>query len=231
MAPLTFAHRGGLDGGFRQNSLAAFADALERGCQIETDLRLSADGKVVCAHDGYGRAGLRPIWIARMRAARLGRLGVPTLSSLYRELGTDFEVSADLKEPAAALPAIADAEAAGAVHRLWLVSADVAALERIRTSSGRVRLVHETRHHDLAAAQVSPAAHLEQLAAARIDAANTTAADWTPELVDRARSVGLRAFGSLLQTSAAMERAVMLGLDGFYSDHLDLMRAAVGAGP
>lgn len=229
VATLTFAHRGGLDGGFPPNSLAAFADALERGCQIETDLRLSADRQVVCTHDGFFLVGIRPAWVARMSAARLGRLGVPTLDQLYRELGSDFELSADLKVAAVAAPAIAVARAAGAVRRLWLVSADLRTLAAIRTDDTDVRLMHEARHGDLAAENLHPSDHLDRLAAQRIDAANTTAGDWTPDLVARARAVGVRAFGSLLQTRRAMDRAVTLGLDGFYSDHLDLMRAAVEA--
>ena len=166
MAPLTFAHRGGTDGGFRENSIEAFADALERGCQIETDLRLSADGQVVCAHDAFSLIGLLPVWIAGTPTGLLNRLGVPTLERLYRELGTGFEISADLKKHAAAGRAIAIARAAGAVEHLWLVSDDVEALTSIRAGDRDVRLIHETRHQDLVAAETTAPAHLERLAAA-----------------------------------------------------------------
>lgn len=227
MAPLTFAHRGGTDGGFRENSLDAFGDALRRGCQVETDLRLSSDGQVVCAHDAISVIGFRPAWIAHSSAARLDRLGIPTLERLYRELGTGFEVSADIKAAGAAGPAIAVARTAGAVRRLWLVSADLGALAALRELDPDVKLVHETRHADLAVEPVSPHDHLARLAAQRVDAANTIAGDWTADLVEHAHRLGLAALGSLLQTRAAMDRAVALGLDGFYSDHLDLMRDVV----
>ncbi len=227
VALLTFAHRGGLDGGFRPNSLEAFGDALGRGCEIETDLRLSADGRVVCAHDAFSFAGTHSVWVARMSVAALARSDVPTLDQLYQQLGTDFEVSADLKVPAAAGPAIAVAAGVGARRRLWLVSDDLQLLSTIRAGDAEVRLVHEARHRDLAAEGIEPKDHLARLAAARIDAVNTTVARWTPALVDHARQLGLVVFGSLLQTRPAMDRAVTLGLDGFYSDHLDLMRAAV----
>lgn len=227
MDTLTFAHRGGLDGGCTQNTLEAFADALARGCEVETDLRLSADGQVVCAHDAFWVAGAHPVWIAHMSARALRRRGVPTLHELYDRLGTDFEISADLKVVAAAGPALAAARDAGAVRRLWLVTDDVAALKAIRVDDPDVRLIHETRHRNLAAEGISPADHLARLAEAHIDAANTTVGDWTPALVEQAHQVGLMAFGSLLQSRAAMDQAVAIGLDGFYSDHLDLMRAAV----
>lgn len=226
MALLTFAHRGGTDGGWPENSLAAFADALARGCDLETDLRLSSDGRVVLVHDGLKWAR-GPVWPARMPASLLRRLGVHTLDGLYRELGTDFELSADLKVAAAAEPALAVARSASAEARLWLVSDDLAALDAIRRQSPTVRLVHETRRADLAARGVPAPDHLARLADAGIDAANTTARHWTPELVQCAHDLGLAAFGSLLQERPAMVRAVELGLDGFYSDDLATMRAVV----
>lgn len=227
VVPLTFAHRGGLDGGFAPNSLAALSDALARGCQLETDLRLSTDREVVCAHDALSFAGIRPVWVSRMSAAALRRRGIPTLRALYRELGTDFEVSADVKAPAAARPAVAVAREAGALRRLWLVSDDLDLLAAIRGDEPDVRLVHEVRHRDLSSVGVRPVDHLGRLSAEHIDAANTTVGDWTPELVDHAHELGLQAFGSLLESRSAMEQAVTLGLDGFYSDHLDLMRDVV----
>lgn len=230
MAPYTFAHRGGSDGGWPENSLLAFRDALGRGCEIETDARLSADGQVVLMHDAIRARGWRPMWPSRMSAARLARLGVPTLDELYRELGTDYQLSVDLKAPAAAGPAMAVARAAGALRRLWLVSDDVALLASIRREEPDVRLVHEARHDDLASKGVPVEQHLAHLAGLGVDAANTTAGRWTPSLVEHAAALGLAAFGSLLQQPAAMARAVELGLDGFYSDHLAAMRTAVEAG-
>ena len=229
VALLTFAHRGGTDGGWPENSLAAFADALGRGCDLETDLRLSSDGEVVLVHDRFKWAG-GPIWPARMPASLLRRFGVPTLAELYGELGTDFEISADLKVATAARPAVAVARSAGAEDRLWLVSDDQAALAAIRRQEPTVLLVHETRHADLAARHVAVTDHLAGLADVGINAANTTARHWSPALVERAHDLGLVAFGSLLQERPAMVRAVELGLDGFYSDHLATMRAVVDGG-
>src|SRR3954447_25306140 len=50
--PAGFAHRGlhyGSD--FPENSLVAFAAALELGAGIECDLRLTADGRILVFHD------------------------------------------------------------------------------------------------------------------------------------------------------------------------------------
>jgi glycerophosphoryl diester phosphodiesterase len=49
--PLTFAHRGGA-GLWPENTMEAFQGAIALGCShLETDLRLSRDGKIVLFHD------------------------------------------------------------------------------------------------------------------------------------------------------------------------------------
>ncbi|MEO6627257.1 MAG: glycerophosphodiester phosphodiesterase family protein, partial [Aquihabitans sp.] len=81
---LLFAHRGGFDGGHPQNSLAAMADALERGCSLESDVRLSADGVPVLVHDAYRLRFGVPLVIRWTSADRLARVGVVSLAELYR---------------------------------------------------------------------------------------------------------------------------------------------------
>src|ERR1700761_9332227 len=58
MHPMNIAHRGGAQL-MPENSLAAFADALARGCDgAELDVQLSRDGVVVVHHDFRLKAGL-----------------------------------------------------------------------------------------------------------------------------------------------------------------------------
>ncbi len=87
--PLGFAHRGLHDGaGFPENSLIAFAAALELGAGIECDLRLTADGHIVVFHDADAwRMCGSPLRIAAATHTELARLRVgehpiPTLESL-----------------------------------------------------------------------------------------------------------------------------------------------------
>ena len=87
--PGGFAHRGLHYGsGFPENSLIAFAAALERGCGIECDLRLTADNKVIVFHDADGmRICGSPLKIGQSDWRQLSRLRVgehpiPTLESL-----------------------------------------------------------------------------------------------------------------------------------------------------
>lgn len=67
MKPLNIAHRGGAQL-MPENTLAAFADALARGCDgAELDVQLTRDGAVVVHHDFRLKAGLarrEGVWLA-----------------------------------------------------------------------------------------------------------------------------------------------------------------------
>ena len=87
--PKGFAHRGLHYGsGFPENSLLAFAAALEIGAGIECDLRLTADNRIVVFHDEDAwRMCASPMVIGRSTLAEIGRLRlgegpVPTLSNI-----------------------------------------------------------------------------------------------------------------------------------------------------
>lgn len=87
--PKGFAHRGLHYGsGFPENSLIAFAAALEFGAGIECDLRLTADDRVLVFHDADAwRMCGSPLRIGACTHAELCRLKVgegliPTLESL-----------------------------------------------------------------------------------------------------------------------------------------------------
>lgn len=89
--PKGFAHRGLHYGsGFPENSLIAFAAALELGAGIECDLRLTKDDKVLVFHDADAwRMCSSPLVIGRSTHSELGRLRVgegpiPTLGSLLK---------------------------------------------------------------------------------------------------------------------------------------------------
>ena len=87
--PAGFAHRGLHYGSeFPENSLIAFAAALEKGAGIECDLRLTKDNKIVVFHDADAwRMCAIPAKIGQSTAEELSRLKVgdyplPTLPSL-----------------------------------------------------------------------------------------------------------------------------------------------------
>jgi len=84
--PAGFTHRGLHHGAqFPENSLLAFAAALEIGAGIECDLRLTADNRIVVFHDAdCWRLCASPLKIGRSTLKELGRLRlgegpIPTL--------------------------------------------------------------------------------------------------------------------------------------------------------
>ena len=102
--PRGFAHRGVHDGSqFPENSLIAFAAALEAGAGIECDLRLTADDRVVVFHDADGwRLCASPMKIGQSSLAQLARLSVgghpvPTLESLLALVGCRVPLLLEVK--------------------------------------------------------------------------------------------------------------------------------------
>jgi glycerophosphoryl diester phosphodiesterase len=226
MAPITFAHRGGRADDAPENSLAAFRRALDLGATgLESDARLSADGQVVLIHGAMVRTGLRRTKVRSLPAARLAELGVPRLADLYAEVGTNFELSLDLKEPDVAGPIIAVAKDARALGRLWLCARDLADLENVRRVDPDVRLVHSMGRRSYGDALER---HTSTLAKAGVAALNLREAEWSLGLVTLTHRFELRAFAWDAQEYRRIRAVLEMGVDGIYSDHVDRMVAAVG---
>ena len=138
--PITFAHRGARVA-LPENTLPAFRRALDEGAAgLETDAWVAGDGEVVLVHGPIVKAGLQRLRVEREPAERLVRHGVPRLAELYRELGSDFELSIDLKSPGAG-PAVVDvARAHGDPARLWLCTSSLRTLTDLRAAAPEVRL-------------------------------------------------------------------------------------------
>ena len=87
--PKGFAHRGLHYGaGFPENSLIAFAAALELGAGIECDLRLTADHRIIVFHDAdawrmcSNSAVISESTFEQLSRFRVGEGPIPTLESL-----------------------------------------------------------------------------------------------------------------------------------------------------
>ena len=222
---IAFAHRGArLDE--PENTIPAFRRALEQGATgLESDAWLAADGEVVLVHDESVRAGLRRVHVHRATSEELGRLGVPRLRDLYETLGTDFELSLDVKEHAAARPVIDIARAAGAPGRLWLCSPDVELLSELRDVPGGTHLVHSVRKKRITA---SMERHAADLRSRSIEVMNMHHSDWTKGLVSLFHRFDVAAFAWDVQETRYLRAALQMGIDAVYSDRVDRMMAAVG---
>jgi glycerophosphoryl diester phosphodiesterase len=226
-----FAHRGAR-AERRENTLAAFQRALELGAAgLESDAWLTADGQVVLDHDGV----IGPPWRRRaIGTCRRGELPlhIPTLDELYRECGTDFELSLDLKDPAALEGVVGAARSAGASERLWVCHNDWRVMAAWRRSAPEIRLVESS---NLAWMREGLGARVSALAAAGVAALNLHRSQWSAEVRNETRSVGLAGFAWDAQTEADLTALVALGVDAVYSDHVDRMvevlRRAGAEGP
>ena len=226
MAPIAFAHRGGRADDAPENSLVAFRRALELGATgLESDARLSADGQVVLVHGPMVRTGLRRSKVRTLSADRLAGLGVPRLADLYAEVGTNFELSLDLKEPDLTAAIVTIARDAGALDRLWLCARELPELEKARLVDPDVRLVHSMGRRAYGDALER---HASTLVKAGVAALNLREAEWSLGLVTLTHRFDLKAFAWDAQEYRRIRAVLEMGVDGIYSDHVDRLVAAVG---
>lgn len=225
--PIGFAHRGARSER-RENTLAAFSRALELGATgLESDAWLTADGVVVLDHDGAIGLPLRrrPI---RDHVRRKLPPYVPALADLYGELGTGFELSLDVKDPAAFEPILAVAARAGSVERLWLCEDNLDRVMRHTPAAGPAHTVLSTHLEELdRVVEGGLPAAAASLASAGASALNLHGSEWNHERVDAVHGAGLLAFGWDAQSEYHISRLVRLGVDGIYSDHVDRLMAGI----
>lgn len=214
--PLGFAHRGARAEA-RDNTLSSFRRALELGATaLESDAWVTAEGTAVLDHDGIVRRGLRRQPISAVATSALPS-HIPTLRQLWADCGTGFQLSLDIKDPAAASAVLAEAAAVGALERVWLCTSRLELLQRWRAGSEQVRLVLSTRRDAIKV--ITPAT----LADLGVDAVNLREREWDAGLIAEVHRAGLLALGWDAQRVGQLERLMDLGVDGVYSDHVTRM--------
>ncbi|WP_420443760.1 glycerophosphodiester phosphodiesterase [Candidatus Poriferisodalis sp.] len=220
--PITFAHRGGRAHG-PDNALETFALALDLGATgLETDVWLSRDGHPMLDHDGvvWHRGVRRPF--SSFTRERIGP-DIGTLADMYQSCGTDFELSVDLKDPAAADAVIEAARSAGAEDRLWLCHADWGLLGELRSRT-TAHIVDSTRIRRM---KEGPERRAAAMANSGIDAINLPAKDWTGGLAALFHRFERLCFGWDVQHIRLAAALRDMGLDGLYGDHVDRLLAGV----
>lgn len=228
--PIGFAHRGGRADA-PENTLEAFRQALASGASaLESDAWVTADGVVVLDHDGVA-PGLR-----RRRISDVDRTAlpphVPALAELYEAVGTDFDLSLDLRSAEAATAVVGVAKAAGhPLDRLWLcANEDREAAFAWKAANPEVRVVDSTRRHSMKEGTERRAA---TLADKGVDAVNLHHTDWSAGLVTLFHRFEILCFAWDCQHRRVLDTVLGMGVDGVFSDHVDRMQAALTerAGP
>jgi glycerophosphoryl diester phosphodiesterase len=219
--PIGFAHRGARAHA-AENTLDAFRLAMRLGATgLESDVWVTADGAVVLDHDGVVRVGMRRRPIGEVARDDLPE-HIPTLGELYAEVGSDIDLSLDVKDAAAFDGVLATADAAGddAVARLWLCHPDWQQVASWRHRRPDVRLVDSTR---LARVPEGPERRAAALAEAGVDAVNLHHSEWTGGLVSLFHRFGVLCFGWDAQHGRILDALLDAGIDAVYSDHVDRM--------
>ena len=222
--PIGFAHRGARAHA-PENTLEAFRLALRLGATgLESDVWLTADGVAVLDHDGV--AGGRRFRRSRISAVERAQLPahIPTLADLYHECGADFELSLDVKDPAALDAVIAVAHAADALDRLWLCHPD---LSRLTSWSGSVDGAHLVHSTFLSEMKAGPERHTASVAAAGVAAINLHHSECTGGLAALFHRFEVLAFGWDAQQDRVLRELLDAGFDGVFSDHVDRMTEAL----
>jgi glycerophosphoryl diester phosphodiesterase len=223
--PISFAHRGAR-AVRRENTLEAFRHALVLGATgLESDVWLTSDGLAVLDHDGV----TGPPWHRRLLSAQPRAelpVHIPSLEELYRECGSDFELSLDIKDPAAVDETLRVARRFGAAQRLWLCDPDVARLGSWARRAEPAKLVNSTHLDDM---KDGLAARLADLRDAGVSALNMHGSEWTAQRVEQTHEAGLLAFGWDAQKDEHIQRLLRFGVDGIYSDHVDRLVHAIAA--
>lgn len=222
--PYAFAHRGARAHA-PENTLEAFRLALRLGATgLESDVWLTADGEAVLDHDGVvGKVRRRPI--AGLARADLPD-HIPTLGDLYATCGTAYQLSLDVKDPAAFDRVVAVARAAGdgVLGRLWLCHHRWEQVAEWRGRCPDVRLVDSTRLDRVKEGAERRAATLAERG---VDAVNMHHLDWTGGLTTLFHRFGVLAFGWDAQSPRVLAELIDAGIDGLYSDHVDRLVDAV----
>jgi glycerophosphoryl diester phosphodiesterase len=225
--PILFAHRGARAHA-RENTLESFSLGLRLGATgLESDVWITADGVAVLDHDGVFRDGRRKRSIPDCAASSLPT-HIPTLADLLRECGTAFHLSLDLKQDGIG-PAVIDTvrgTAPDLLPRLWLCHPGVEELAALRPHDPTVKLVNSTRLSRMSRGPERRAATLADLG---IDAINMHHSDWTGGLTTLFHRFERVAFGWDLQFDHVLRPAIRMGLDGVFSDHVDVMVDALAA--
>ena len=214
--PIAFAHRGA-SAHAPENTIEAFRLARRLGATgLESDVFVTDDGIPVLDHDGVIGSVLRKRPICDISRRDLPE-HIPSLAELYEAVGNDFELSLDVKDPAAFEAVVEVARQADAEERLWLCHPDLQLISSWRQQTS-ARLVNSLR-----LAKISEGLELRaaKLADFGVDALNMRYPDWNAGRVSVVHRFELFALGWDAQQHREIAALYDMGIDGVFSDHVD----------
>ncbi len=232
--PRVLAHRG-LALGVPENTLAAFAQAVEAGAQfIETDVRASRDGiAMICHDDDLVRIAGVPGRVSSFTAKELGALdlgqgeGMPTLAAALAAFpAARFNI--DLKSADVVIPAVAAIKDCGAEERVLVTSFSDSRRRRALKQLPGVASSASARSFlvILFAAKLGVLRFLpgltRDIGAIQVPERLGRLSVCTPRVIAAVHRVGLEIHVWTVNEPADMLRLAALGIDGIVTDRADL---------
>jgi glycerophosphoryl diester phosphodiesterase len=243
------AHRGGAAHA-PENTLPAFRRSLEAGIpEVETDLRIARDGRLVLFHDAdlaekthasgpveaHDAADLCATdigsWFDRHHpehSERFAGTGLLALDDLFAAFGRRLYYHLELKGADPELPerTLATVAAAGLLSRATLTSFSREHLQRARALDAAVPLTWLLARARGAASPVRlQRARIEAAVEERFDEVSLAADEVSPRLVAFAHGLGLAVRAWRVRGREDMARVVEAGVDGMTLDDPDLLVA------
>ena len=221
--PIGFAHRGARAHA-PENTTEAFDLALRLGATgLESDVWITADRALVLTHDGV--VGLRRRPIAALDRGDLSD-EIITFPELVGRTPDHIDLSIDVKDDDAwpvLLEALAEVNPARR-SRIFLCHPDWQVLAEWRDRDRHVRLIDST---SLKSMDLGPERRAHDLAEAGIDGVNLRQDEWTGGMTTLFHRFERLCFGWDAQHVHVLDGLLRMGIDGVFSDHVDLMMASI----
>lgn len=237
--PLIVAHRGASHDA-PENTLAAFRLALEKGADVlETDLRLTMDGRIVLLHDAATKrtAGGADHQVAEtpsevLRALDAGRgEKIPFLEELLDLVPPGRALFPEIKCGREILPALEAAlRRSGKLRQVTLIGFDLEVMAEAKARLPEVPVLW-LRGTEKEPAAKKPLPHRPEWAATAksrgLDGLDVHHEGLTPEFARAVKAAGLSLHVWTVNDPAVARRAADLGVDGITTDRPDLIRKAL----
>lgn len=236
--PLAIGHRGGA-GLAPENTLAAFSRSTALGLRyLESDVRLTADGHLVCFHDddldrcttGTGRLGERTLADLDRRVRVAGVEPIPTLEEALVSF-PEACFTVDLKDRAAIAPMARLLQRRDYAERVCVAGAWDGWLQHLASQVPHVRTALGWRSLvaliSAAKAGVPPPASVVRGRFAHVPIQLGRLPIHSPGLVRRAHRLGVRVIVWTVDDPAQMHQLLDMGVDGIITDRPDRLRSVM----
>ncbi len=232
--PLAIAHRGGAALA-QENSLAAFALASALGLRyLETDIRVTSDGQLVCFHDDTlervtsATGPVRSRSLSELRALRIN--GIEPIPTLEEALDAFPEAcfTVDLKDQAAIEPLVKSLQRRGVAQRVCIAGAWDGWLGHVRREVPEVTTALGWRSLTAlltcARTGVRPPRALATAPYAHVPVKLGRVPIFVERLVAMSHDIGVRVVTWTVDDPVVIRRLLDAGVDAIITDRPDILR-------